>query len=99
MRRPFHPRFAGSNSAVFPLDSYAKHPVTLMQVDSSDTVKTPIWEDYTRIVTKFEPRGSNAVSQLARPEFYTHAASAYAIVATGEQALYANIMLQKGVVL
>ena len=31
-------------------------------------------------------------------EFYEQAKTAYAIIATGEKAVYANIMLQKGVV-
>ena len=30
--------------------------------------------------------------------FYDEAKTAYAIIATGESALYANVMLQKGVV-
>ncbi|MGN1169454.1 MAG: RbsD/FucU domain-containing protein, partial [Acutalibacteraceae bacterium] len=31
--------------------------------------------------------------------FYTRAKNAYAIVATGETAIYANVILQKGVVI
>ena len=35
---------------------------------------------------------------LTRKPFYEEAKKAYAIIATSEKALYANIMLQKGVV-
>ena len=35
---------------LFPLDTYVEHPVNLMQVMPGDTVETPIWEEYSRIV-------------------------------------------------
>ena len=35
---------------------------------------------------------------IERFAFYEEAKTAYAIVATGEMAVYANVMLQKGVV-
>ena len=35
---------------------------------------------------------------IERFAFYEEAKTAYAIIATGESALYANVMLQKGVV-
>ena len=45
-----------------------------------------------------DDRGASAIGQIERFAFYEEARSAYAIIATGESALYANIMLQKGVV-
>lgn len=83
---------------LFPLDSYVDHPVNLMQVMPGDPVETPIWESYRQIVEKFDRRGGDAIGQIERFSFYEQAQSAYAIIATGESALYANIMLQKGVV-
>ena len=83
---------------VFPLDTYVEHPATLMQVMPGDPVKTPIWDEYADIVTANDPRGKNAIGQIERFAFYEEAKTAYAIIATGEKALYANIMLQKGVV-
>ena len=35
---------------------------------------------------------------IERFKFYDEAKQVYAIIATGESALYANVMLQKGVV-
>ena len=83
---------------LFPLDTYVDKPVNLMQVMPGDTAKTPIWDEYRAIVAKHDDRGSDAIGQIERFEFYEQAKTAYAIVATGEKAVYANIMLQKGVV-
>jgi L-fucose mutarotase len=81
----------------FPLDPYVDAPVALMQVVPGDTVETPIWDVYKAIVTKHEPK-SNKFVNVERFAFYERAKKAYAVVATGEKALYANIILKKGVV-
>lgn len=83
---------------VFPLDTYVEAPVSLMQVVPGDNVETPIWDEYKEIITKHDERGEKAIGQTERFAFYDEAKTAYAIIATGESALYANIMLQKGVV-
>lgn len=83
---------------VFPLDSYVEKPFRLMEVMPNDPVETPIWETYAEIAEKYETRGRAAIGQVERFAFYEEAKKAYAIIATGETALYANILLQKGVV-
>ncbi len=83
---------------VFPLDTYVEKPVNLMEVMPQDPVETPIWETYKEIVAKYDDRGADAVGNIERFAFYEEAKTAYAIIATSESALYANIMLQKGVV-
>lgn len=83
---------------VFPLDTYVETPISLMQVMPGDNVETPIWDEYKEIVSRFDERGEKAIGQTERFAFYDEAKTAYAIIATGESALYANIMLQKGVV-
>lgn len=83
---------------VFPLDTYVEKPVNVMQVMPGDDVETPIWSDYARIVTLEDVRGQDAIGEIERFQFYEEARNAYAIIATSESALYANIMLQKGVV-
>lgn len=82
----------------FPLDPYVEQPVTLMEVVPGDPVETPIWEEYKATVQKYDERGADAVGNLERFAFYDQAKKAYAVIATGEKALYANIILQKGVV-
>ncbi len=84
--------------SLFPLDTYVDRPVSLMEVMPGDNVETPIWSDYRAIVENNDPRGKDAIGTIERFAFYEEAKKAYAIIATGEKALYANIMLQKGVV-
>lgn len=81
----------------YPLDPYVDAPVQLMQVVPGDPVETPIWDVYKDIVKKHEAT-SNKVENIERFAFYERAKKAYAVVATGEKALYANIILKKGVV-
>ena len=83
---------------LFPLDTYVEKPVSLMQVMQCDNAETPIWDTYKEIVAKYDGRGNNAIGEIERFAFYEQAKTAYAIIATGETAIYANIMLQKGVV-
>ena len=81
---------------LFPLDPYVETPVSLMEVVPGDPVETPIWNDYAEIVEKHEP--GTKIGHIERFAFYEEAKKAYAVIATGETALYANIILQKGVV-
>ncbi len=83
---------------VFPLDTYVEKPVTLMEVMDGDPVETPIWKVYEEIVDRYKEQDSNVIGSLERFAFYEEAQKAYAILATGETALYANVILQKGVV-
>lgn len=83
---------------LFPLDKNVEQPVNLMAVTPGDNVETPIWDTYKEIVAKHDDRESDTFGTIERFAFYEEARKAYAIVATGEKALYANIMLQKGCV-
>lgn len=83
---------------LFPLDTYVEKPVSLMEVVPGDPVETPIWDVYKDIIQRHDVRGKDTVGYIERFAFYEEAKKAYAIIATGEKALYANIMLQKGVV-
>lgn len=79
---------------LFPLDTYAK-PVYIMEKVPGDTVETPIWDEYRKLV---KPYTNEELEQVERFAFYERAKKAYAVVMTGETALYANIILKKGVV-
>ncbi|HBB20709.1 MAG TPA: L-fucose mutarotase [Ruminococcus sp.] len=81
----------------FPLDSYTPSPVGLMAVVPGDDVEPTIWEDYKATICKYEPERCN-IEFIQRFDFYERAKKAYAVVATGETAIYANIILKKGVV-
>ncbi|MCM3782364.1 L-fucose mutarotase [Neobacillus mesonae] len=82
---------------LFPLDQYTGQPVALMDVVPGDTVETPIWDEYRDILTTSNNQDSS-IELMERFEFYERAKKAYAIVATSESALYANIILKKGVI-
>jgi len=61
-------------------------------------VETPIWDEYKKIVSKADEHGKEAFQEVERFKFYEDAKKDYAVVATSETALYANIILQKGVI-
>ena len=83
---------------VFPLDTYSNPNMILMQLmDCDKGVITPtIWDDYEKIV--IENDSNVKIGNIDRFEFYERAKTAYAVVATGEEAVYANIILKKGVI-
>lgn len=81
----------------FPLDSYVENPVALMAVVPGDTTKPVIWEEYKGIIKNHEG-DPDKIEFVERFAFYERAKDAYAIIATSEPALYANIILKKGVV-
>ncbi|MBP0956038.1 MAG: L-fucose mutarotase [Oscillospiraceae bacterium] len=82
---------------LFPLDTYTEKPVMLMEVVPGDPVVPTIWEEYKSIINKYEPENCK-IDMIERFAFYERAKNAYAVVATGEEAIYANIILKKGVV-
>ena len=82
---------------LFPLDTYTEKPVMLMEVVPGDPVVPTIWDDYKAVINKYEPENCK-IEMIERFAFYERAKTAYAVVATGEEAIYANIILKKGVV-
>ena len=81
----------------FPLDIYVDQPVALMSVVPGDDTKPTIWEDYRKIIKASGEKFSD-FEFVERFAFYERAQDAYAVVATSEKALYANIILKKGVI-
>jgi L-fucose mutarotase len=82
---------------VFPLDQYVEKPAALMAVVPGDNYQPVIWEEYGQIVRKHEPEFKE-FEMVERFAFYERAKKAYAVLATSEMALYANIILKKGVI-
>lgn len=83
---------------LFPLDvKYSKTPLGLMEVVKGDTIVPVIWDDFKSILDKHYDERPN-IEYIERFEFYQRAKDAYAVIATGEEAIYANILLTKGVV-
>ena len=85
----------GKNAKVVRLDGHGVPEIldAILQVFPLDTyVEHPV------NLHEVNGRGSAVVGNIERFAFYEEAKTAYAIVATGEMAVYANVMLQKGVV-
>lgn len=83
--------------ALMPLDTYVEAPVALMNVvEGSGDQTPPIWAEYRAIVDKHQSGAK--IERVERFAFYERAKAAYAVVATGEGAVYANVILKKGVV-
>ena len=81
---------------LFPLDTYVDAPVALMDNGDSEN-RPPIWAEYKKIVENSE--GEKKFELVERFAFYGRAKKAYAIVSTGETAIYANVIIKKGVVI
>lgn len=80
---------------LLPLDQYVESPVALMSVVPGDPIVPVIWDTYKAEIAKY---GDVKIEYLERFAFYERAKKAYAIIATGEKAQYANVILKKGVV-
>ncbi|XP_047616268.1 fucose mutarotase isoform X4 [Phacochoerus africanus] len=83
---------------LLPLDTYVESPAAVMELVPSDRergLQTPVWTSYQSILLQAGCRSSLTV--IERFEFYERAKKAFAVVATGETALYGNLILKKGV--
>ncbi len=80
----------------FPLDIYVEQPVALMSVVPGDDTKPTIWEDYRKIIRASGEKFSD-FEFVERFAFYDRAEKAFVVVASSEKALYANVILKKGV--
>ena len=83
---------------VIPLDTYSDTNFMLMQLVPSDVgkVNPVIWKEYEQIARKLD--GNLRKENMERFAFYERAKKAYCVIATGEEAIYANIILKKGVI-
>eukprot|EP00056_Hartaetosiga_gracilis_P014353 m.240378 g.240378 ORF g.240378 m.240378 type:complete len:161 (+) comp14973_c0_seq1:107-589(+) len=71
--------------------------MTMMPMHIEQGWEVPIWENYKELVNKHEKRKVQ-FSVVERFAFYERAKEAYVVVATGESALYANLLLKKGII-
>lgn len=80
---------------LFPLDTYADNFMLMDKSECDRDLDIPIWEEYKKIAAE---NTDKEVVFIERYEFYERAKKAYAVVVTGESAIYANVILKKGVV-
>ena len=85
--------------SVMPLDTYVETPAMLMEkMECDKDLEIPVWETYKDVIAKYDERGGAAVGNYERFEFYEQAKDCYCILQSGETEIYANIILQKGVI-
>ncbi|MFK7764251.1 MAG: RbsD/FucU family protein [Roseobacter sp.] len=82
--------------SVMPLDTYVDDPALSMQVVGDAEAIPETVQDFQQIIdaTSDAPR---QIQTLERFAFYDRAATAFAVVQTGERRLYGNLILKKGV--
>ncbi|XP_038600058.1 fucose mutarotase isoform X2 [Tachyglossus aculeatus] len=84
---------------LLPLDTYVESPATVMDLvegDKAKGLKTPVWTEFQTLLSR---AGCNkALEKIERFDFYERAKKAFVVVATGETALYGNLILKKGVI-
>jgi L-fucose mutarotase len=82
---------------LFPLDSFVEHPAAVMRRVDKPGEAAPIWNEFQRLLDSAEGRHI-AIEQVERFAFYERARQTFGVVATGETALYGNIIIKKGVI-
>jgi L-fucose mutarotase len=80
-----------------PIDTYVPHPITYMAVAEGDGYVPDILADFERVMKDRAGSAPNAQS-VSRADFYRMARESYAVAITGEQRLYGNIIVAKGVI-
>lgn len=82
---------------LFPLDGFVEAPAAVMRRLDKPGEPAPIWAEYQRILDSAEGRHI-AMEQVERFAFYDRAKTTFGVVATGEGALYGNIIIKKGII-
>lgn len=89
-------------SELFPLDAaYTEHPACVMELTDGDKAKgmprPEAWADFEKTLHKRYPE--QTLGNIERYAFYERAKKAYAVIETGEERVYGNLLLVKGCVL
>ena len=82
---------------LFPLDLFVEQPAAVMRrVDKPDEA-APIWHEYQKLLEAAHGKRVS-IERVERFAFYERAKVAFGVVATGETALYGNLIIKKGVI-
>lgn len=83
---------------LFPLDAHVERPAAIMQIEERDRGKfiPKRWDEYRTAILQYEPDFTDfeAINRFA---FYERTKKAFAVVASGDVEIYANLILKKGV--
>lgn len=78
---------------LLPLDHYAEQQVAFMAVVAGDPTVPVIWSTYETIIAKHDAEAT--IKHEERFDFYNRSKQSYAVIVTGEEALYGNVILKK----
>lgn len=83
---------------LFPLDDFVEKPLAVMQVPAGmfPGDRAPVWQAFREAADTDLPAAQ--FDMMEHDAFMERAKNAYAVVQTGETALYGNIIIRKGVV-
>ena len=83
---------------IFPLDDFVTSPLAVMEVPDGmfPGNQAPIWQAFRKAADTDLPTAQ--FEMMEHDAFMERAKRAYAVVQTGETALYGNIIIRKGVV-
>lgn len=83
-----------------PLDSFTDDCVTVMEPGGAyEGLVPPIWDEYREIIENKDFVGAfSDFYKMERFDFYERAKKAFVVVQTSEPALYACMILRKGVI-
>ena len=82
---------------VMPLDTFVPDPALVMQVVGDPHAAPAIVSEFQTIIDQTADNPAQ-IGSLERFAFYERAKKAFVVVQTGEQRLYGNIILKKGVI-
>jgi L-fucose mutarotase len=81
---------------VLPLDDFVDHAAFGMAVVGEPERREPVMDAFDDVISRHEP--GMTLHLLERFSFYERVRSGFAVVQTGEDRLYGNIILKKGVI-
>ena len=82
---------------LFPLDTFVESPAAVMERVDKPQEAAPVWTQFQKHLDGAEGRHI-PLERVKRFDFYERAKAAFAVVATGEKALYGNLIIKKGVI-
>ena len=80
---------------LFPLDYAVDFAGVLMDSRNTEPV---VWKTYKEKLSAY-PDGDKQFLVISKPEFYARAKNAYCVLATGESARFANLIIRKGIII
>lgn len=81
---------------LLPLDQFVEETAIGMEVVGDPAARQPIDDEFEAIIARHEPE--KRYSKIERFAFYDRAKKAAAVIQSGENRLYGNIILKKGVI-